>query len=105
MAYATIDDIKGRITRTLSSDEETVCTNLLEDVAVIIDAYNVNASADAKKVVSCNAVIRAIGKPLNALDVLAVSSRARIQLKTTMISKKPTEVPIPLASELRNDKP
>lgn len=61
MAYATLDDIIGRITRTLSQTEETVCTNLLDDVAVLIDAYNVNASSNAKKIVSCNAVIRAIG--------------------------------------------
>ena len=61
MAYATIEDIKGRITRTLSQTEETVCTNLLDDVAVLIDAYNVNAPEKAKKIVSCNAVIRAIG--------------------------------------------
>ena len=61
MAYATLDDIKGRITRTLSATEETVCTNLLDDVAVLIDAYNVNAPSNAKKIVSCNAVIRAIG--------------------------------------------
>ena len=61
MAYATIEDIKGRMTRTLSTSETTVATNLLDDVAVLIDAYNANASADAKKIVSCNAVIRAIG--------------------------------------------
>ena len=61
MAYATIEDIKGRITRTLSQTEEAVCTNLLDDVAVLIDAYNVNAPEKAKKIVSCNAVIRAIG--------------------------------------------
>lgn len=61
MAYATISDIEGRMTRTLSLDEQRVCENLLEDVAVLIDALNANASADAKKVVSCNAVIRAIG--------------------------------------------
>ena len=61
MAYATLDDIKGRITRTLSTAEETVCNNLLDDVAVIIDAYNVHATSNAKKIVSCNAVIRAIG--------------------------------------------
>lgn len=60
MAYATLDDIKGRITRTLSTAEETVCNNLLDDVAVIIDAYNVHATSNAKKIVSCNAVIRAI---------------------------------------------
>lgn len=61
MAYADLSDIKGRITRTLSSAEETVCNNLLDDVAVLIDAYNVNAPEKAKKIVSCNAVIRAIG--------------------------------------------
>lgn len=61
MAYAEISDIEGRITRTLSQTEETVCSNLLEDVAVLIDAYNVNAPEKAKKIVSCNAVIRAIG--------------------------------------------
>ena len=60
-AYATLDDIKGRITRTLNQKEETVCTNLLDDVAVLIDAFNANASSDKKKIVSCNAVIRAIG--------------------------------------------
>lgn len=61
MAYATINDIQARMTRTLSTSETTVATNLLDDVAVLIDAYNANASADAKKIVSCNAVIRAIG--------------------------------------------
>ena len=61
MAYATIEDIQGRMTRNLSTSETTVATNLLDDVAVLIDAYNANASADAKKIVSCNAVIRAIG--------------------------------------------
>ena len=61
MAYATINDIKARMTRTLSQTEETVCTNLLDDVAVLIDAFNAHASSDAKKIVSCNAVIRAIG--------------------------------------------
>lgn len=61
MAYATVNDVMGRMTRSLSAKEQTVCTNLLDDVAVLIDAYNKNASADAKKVVSCNAVIRAIG--------------------------------------------
>lgn len=59
--YATIADIQGRMTRTLNESEQTVCLNLLDDVAVLIDAVNVNASTDAKKVVSCNAVIRAIG--------------------------------------------
>lgn len=61
MAYATLADIEARITRTLTEQEQTVCTNLLDDAAVLIDAYRSTASADAKKVVSCRMVIRAIG--------------------------------------------
>lgn len=61
MAYATVDDVENRITRTLSADEEAVCATLLDDAAVIIDAYNASAEADAKLVVSCRMVIRAIG--------------------------------------------
>jgi len=61
MSYATITDIQARMTRTLSQSEETVATNLLDDAAVIIDSYNADATADAKKVVSCRMVIRALG--------------------------------------------
>lgn len=61
MAYATVQDIEARLTRTLSTDEETVCQNLLDDAAVIIDTYNIMASSDAKFVVSCRMVMRAIG--------------------------------------------
>ena len=61
MAYATIQDVQNRMLRTLSTNEQTVATNFLDDVAIVIDGYNANASADAKKIVSCNAVIRAIG--------------------------------------------
>lgn len=60
-AYATIADVQARMTRDMSTDEETVCTTLLDDAAVIIDAAAPNASADAKKVVSCRMVIRALG--------------------------------------------
>lgn len=61
MAYATVQDIQDRMTRDLSTDEQAVASNLLDDAAVIIDTYNVNANADAKKVVSCRMVIRALG--------------------------------------------
>ena len=60
-AYATLADVKARMTRTLSSTEETVCSNLLDDAAVVIDAYNTNAAADAKQVVSVRMVTRALG--------------------------------------------
>lgn len=61
MAYATTSDIQGRMTRTLTTDELAVCSNMLDDAAVIIDAYNAGATAQAKLVVSCNMVIRAMG--------------------------------------------
>ena len=60
-AYATVADVQARMTWTMSSDEQTLCQNLLNDAAVIIDVYNVNAAADAKKLVSCRMVIRAMG--------------------------------------------
>ena len=61
MAYATIEDVQARMTRTLTDDEERVCASLLDDAGILIDAYNENASADSKKVVSCRMVIRALG--------------------------------------------
>lgn len=59
--YATVADIQARMTRDLTEDEEAVCAVLLEDAAVMIDNYNANASADAKKIVSCRMVIRSLG--------------------------------------------
>ncbi|MCD7838134.1 MAG: hypothetical protein LUG65_04405 [Clostridiales bacterium] len=61
MAYASTDDVAARCRRTLSDDELVICEALLEDAAVIIDSYNSNASDDAKRVVSCNMVIRVLG--------------------------------------------
>lgn len=61
MAYATVEDVQARMSRTMSASEQAVCSNFLDDAAVIIDSYNVNATADSKKVVSCRMVMRAIG--------------------------------------------
>lgn len=61
MAYASTDDVAARCRRTLSDDELEICEALLEDAAVIIDSYNSSASDDAKRVVSCNMVIRVLG--------------------------------------------
>ena len=65
MAYATVEDVQARTTRTFSEQEVTVCTSLLDDAAVLIDAYNAKAETDAKKVVSCTAVLRALGNGSN----------------------------------------
>ena len=66
MAYATISDVQSRMTRTMSGAEQSVCSNLLDDAAAIIDAYNEYATEEAKKVVSCRMVVRAIGDGTDA---------------------------------------
>jgi hypothetical protein len=45
----------------MSEAEQTACASLLNDAAVIIDSYTTTASAEAKNLVSCRMVIRAIG--------------------------------------------
>lgn len=66
MAYATVEDVQARMARTMSEAEQSVCSKLLDDAAIIIDAYNSNASADAKNLVSCRMVVRAIGDGTDA---------------------------------------
>ena len=66
MAYATIEDVQARMTRTLSEDERTVCTNLLDDAVAIINAYNEEAYEENKKIVACRMVARAIGDGTDA---------------------------------------
>lgn len=61
MAYATVQDVQSRMTRVMDASEQQVCNVLLSDAAVMIDAYNAAASADAKKIVSCRMVVRALG--------------------------------------------
>lgn len=61
MAYATVEDVQARMTRQMSESEQAMCSTMLDDAAVIIDTFNVNASEDAKKVVSCRMVIRQMG--------------------------------------------
>lgn len=60
-AYALTSDVQSRMMRTMDSDELAVCSKLLDDVAVLIDAFAADASADKKLIVSCRAVIRALG--------------------------------------------
>ena len=58
MAYASITDVKRLYKVTFDED---LCEALLDNAAIIIDSYNTNASEDAKKLVSCNMVIRVLG--------------------------------------------
>lgn len=61
MAYATVADVQARITRTLSDNEQAICATMLDDAAVVIDAFNADASDSVKLVVSCRMVIRQLG--------------------------------------------
>lgn len=59
--YATVEDVQARMSRQMTTDEEAVCEKMLEDAAVIIDAYNPCAKEVNKFLVSCRMVARAIG--------------------------------------------
>lgn len=60
MAYASTEQVAEGF-RTLTADEILTCGALLDEAAIIIDAYNSDASEDIKMVVSCRMVRRALG--------------------------------------------
>ena len=59
--YATVADVQARMNRSMTEDEKQLCATMLDDAAVIIDAYNDKAPTESKQVVSCRIVIRALG--------------------------------------------
>ena len=59
--YATVEDVKERSSRSYTEEEESTIGTLLDDAAVMIDAGAPYAAADARKIVSCRMVIRAMG--------------------------------------------
>lgn len=61
MAYAILEDIQARMSRTMSESEQAICSNLLDDAAITIDWFNANAAEDIKKLVSIRMVMRAMG--------------------------------------------
>ena len=61
MAYASVEDVQARMTRTLEDTESSVCSALLEDAAIMIDGFAPEAPDAQKLVVSCRMVIRALG--------------------------------------------
>lgn len=60
MGYADLDDVESGF-RTLSGEERNHCFYLLEEAAVIIDAYGREADPDVKRLVSCRMVRRLLG--------------------------------------------
>lgn len=73
MAYATIADIETRTARTFSDDGTAMVQALLDDAAVMIDAYRKDAPTEAKRVVSCRMVVRAVGGEEAALFPIGAS--------------------------------
>ena len=61
MAYATVEDVQERLTYQLTGQQQSVCSALLDNAAILIDSYNPSVAADIAKVVSCRMVARAIG--------------------------------------------
>ncbi len=61
MAYATVEDVQSRMIKTMTGPQQDVCNALLDDAAVLIDAFNSTATDEQKKVVSCSVVVRAMG--------------------------------------------
>ena len=61
MSYAELQDVEAGF-RVLSDEERSRCTALLSEAAIIIDAYNPDAGADAKQLVSCRMVRRQLGE-------------------------------------------
>ncbi len=60
MSYASAYDVEDGF-RALTSDEQPRAEALLREAAIIVDAYNQAASADAKRLVSCRMVRRQLG--------------------------------------------
>lgn len=68
MAYATIADIEAGF-RTLDADEQAAATALINEAAIIINSVACKAAADAKKVVTCRMVRRAISAAAEGLPM------------------------------------
>lgn len=61
MAYAEVSDVEARLSRQLNDMERGVIDTLLEDAAIIIDAFAQDASEAVKSLVSCRMVSRMVG--------------------------------------------
>ena len=60
MAYAEVQDVEEGF-RSLSEEEKNRCAALLEEAALIVDAYNPDAEEAIKRLVSCRMVRRQLG--------------------------------------------
>ena len=65
IAYATIEQVEAGF-REMSADEKATCKRLLGEAALIIDAYNQGAKYEAKNLITCRMIRRAIGDAASA---------------------------------------
>ena len=79
MKYATVEEVEAGF-RTIdpNSDEGKKCEALLGEAGVLIDAYNPEASSEAKKIVSCHIVRRMLGDGENSYSVPMGSTQGSI---------------------------
>lgn len=61
MVYATVEEVEAGF-RTLSDDEKTLCSALLAEAGIVIDAYSQDAPFERKQLVSCRMVRRQLGE-------------------------------------------
>lgn len=66
MKYADASDVEAGF-RKLDTDEKERCDALLEEAAIVIDAFNAEATADRKKLVSCRMVRRQLDSSQGAV--------------------------------------
>lgn len=57
MKYADVADVEAGF-RPLDAEEQKLCDDLLDEAGIVIDAYNADADAERKKLVSCRMVRR-----------------------------------------------
>lgn len=60
MAYATVQDVQARMSHQMTTDEQNICSALLDASVIYIDEANESASDAAKKEVTIRMVVRAL---------------------------------------------
>lgn len=73
MKYAEVSDVEAGF-RPLDTDEKGRCDALLEEAAIVIDAFNDQAADDRKKLVSCRMVRRQLGSDSQSAGIFPTGS-------------------------------
>lgn len=73
MKYAEVSDVEAGF-RPLDEDERERCDALLEEAAIVIDAYNAEADTARKKLVSCRMVRRQLGSDSQSAGIFPTGS-------------------------------